>query len=69
MDGENFRVFFSKLGPGLFIERAERVHGLPLRGFEARLLFMGGVRMPGGSLLRAEKDDFSGGKALRDGKP
>ena len=64
MDREDLRVLLAKLRFGLFIERAERVHGLPLRGFKARSLLLRGACLPGGSFLRAEKDDFSHGEAL-----
>ena len=69
MDGENFRVLLTKLRSGLFIERAERVHSLPLCAFKAQLFLLRGDCLPDGGLLRAEKDDFSGGKALGNGKP
>ena len=69
VDGENFRVLLTKLRSGLFIERAERVHGLPLCAFKAQLFLLRGDCLPDGGLLRAEKDDFSGGKALGNGKP
>jgi len=51
------------------IEHAERVHGLPLCAFKAQLFLLRGDCLPDGGLLRAEKDDFSGGKALGNGKP
>ena len=69
VDRENLRVLFAKFCFGLFIERAERVHGLPLCAFKAQLFLLRGDCLPDGGLLRAEKDDFSGGKALGNGKP